>query len=179
VPKQPDESRIPPAVGAIPVVGEFMKNANAQARWMQDLLEQNARLVAQMPDTLRAFNDSLERFNDTVTRLDKAVTRIDSASRRLTGPVERLVRLLDRRSVQSLPATLDALRAEAVPALRAATDTQRSVAVLQTTVDRMLAVVGELPGAGIVRRLAKPRQDEPPPEPPSRTSRSGRPKTGR
>ncbi len=150
MPKQPDESRVPPAVGAIPLFGELVKNVDAQARWMQEMVEQNARLVGQLPETMKAFNDSLQRFNDTVGRLDRAVTRIESTTRRLTGPIDRAVRLLDRKSVQDLPATLDELRAEAA-------DTQRSVVALQSTVDRMVGMFAELPGAGIVRRLTRGR----------------------
>ena len=52
--------------GAIPVVGDLVRSADAQARWMQELLEQNARLVGQFPATMKTFNDSLERFNQTV-----------------------------------------------------------------------------------------------------------------
>ena len=33
---------------------------------MQELLEQNARLIGQFPATMKTFNDSLERFNQTV-----------------------------------------------------------------------------------------------------------------
>ena len=36
---------------------------------------QNARLVAQLPATIKSFNDSLERFNQTVGRLDRVVAR--------------------------------------------------------------------------------------------------------
>jgi len=77
---------------------------------MQDLLEQNARLVGQVPATMKAFNDSLERFNETIGRLDRAVTRIESASKNLIGPMERLA-----------------------------------------------VALGELPGAGVLRKLAAER----------------------
>lgn len=56
----------------------------------------------------------------------------------------------------------DSLRKEALPALRAASDTQRRVALLQATLDRVIAIVGELPGAGILRRMTTGRaEDEP------------------
>jgi septal ring factor EnvC (AmiA/AmiB activator) len=125
VPKKPESSRVPSAVGAIPVVGDLMKSAESQARWMQEMLEQNARLIGQFPETMKTFNDSIERFNQTIGRLDRAVTRIEVASKNLTGPVEKMV-----------------------------ADTQRQVAVLQATIDRILAVLAELPGAGVLRRLA-------------------------
>jgi ABC-type transporter Mla subunit MlaD len=161
VAKRPETSRVPSAVGAIPVVGDLMKQADAQAQWMQDLLEQNTRLVGQFPATMKTFNDSLERFNQTVARLDRAVSRIERASKNLTGPVERLADALDTKTLRDIPDVLDALRTEALPALRAATDTQRQVALLQSTLDRVIAVVGDLPGASIVRRMAGGRPDEP------------------
>ncbi|HEX3335330.1 MAG TPA: hypothetical protein VHS54_02650 [Jatrophihabitans sp.] len=154
--KKAEGSRIPSAVGAIPVVGELMKSADAQAQWMQELLEQNARLVGQFPATLKAFNDSLDRFNQTVGRLDRAVNQMEAASKQLTGPLERVVRALDQKSVRDIPQVLEALRQEALPALRAASDTQRQVAVLQSTIERVLAVINDLPGVGIVRRMARP-----------------------
>lgn len=159
VPKKP--SHVPSAVGAIPVVGDAMRSAEAQARWMQELLEQNARLVGQVPATMKTFNDSLERFNQTVQRLDRVITRVETTTAQLSAPIEelaprleRLVTLLDVPSVRDLPGLVDTLRREALPALRAATDTQRQVALLQTTVDRIAGVLAELPGAGILRRLA-------------------------
>src|SRR3954454_12491668 len=87
--KKPESSRVPSAVGALPVVGDLMKSADQQARWMQELLEQNARLVGQVPATIKSFNDALERFNETVGRLDRAVTRIESATRPVSRPVGR------------------------------------------------------------------------------------------
>jgi ABC-type transporter Mla subunit MlaD len=139
-------SRVPQMVGSIPVVGDLMKSADAQAQWMQDLLEQNARLVGQLPVTLKTFNDSLERFNQTVGRLDKAVQRIESATTQVLAPLEQL-------NLRELPDLVEALRKEALPALRAATDTQRQVALLSTTVDRVITLLAELPGAGILRRF--------------------------
>lgn len=166
--KKPEGSRVPSAVGAIPVVGDLVKSADQQARWMQEVLEQNARLVGQFPATMKSFNDSLERFNQTIGRLDRAVNRIEAASRNLAGPMEKVAGALDPKMLRDLPDVLDALRKEAVPALRAATDTQRQVALLQSTIERVITVLGELPGAGMLRRLAtgesqsrpKPASDE-------------------
>lgn len=146
-------SRVPAAVGAIPVVGDLVKQADTQAQWLQDVLEQNARLVGQFPATLKAFNDSLEQFNKTVGRLDRTVTRIESAANQITGPLDR---------VRDLPEALDALRREALPALRAATDTQTQVAVITATLERILSLVAELPGAGIVRRMTAGRPEADP-----------------
>lgn len=162
--KKDESSRVPSAVGAIPVVGEMMKSAEQQARWMQEVLEQNARLVAQFPATMKSFNDALERFNQTIGRLDKAVTRIEGASKNLIGPLEKVSTALDPKALRDIPEVLDALRREAVPALRAATDTQQQVARLQSTIDRVIAALGDLPGAGVLRRLTGEGQSRPKPE---------------
>src|SRR4051812_29066593 len=140
-----------------------MKSADQQARWMQEILEQNARLVAQFPATMKTFNDALERFNQTIGRLDKAVTRIESASKNLTGPLEKVASSLDPKALRDIPEVLDTLRREAVPALRAAMDTQQQVALLQATIDRIVAVLNDLPGAGVLRRLAGDTQARPKP----------------
>jgi ABC-type transporter Mla subunit MlaD len=162
----PKNSRVPSAVGAIPVVGDLMKQADNQAQWMQELIEQNARLVGQFPATMKNFNDTLERFNQTVARLDKVVSTVEAASDRFISPLEdlapkleRLVSVVDIPSVRDIPDVLDALRKEALPALRAATDTQRQVALLSATVDRVVSILSELPGAGILRRIATGRPD--------------------
>lgn len=110
-------SRVPPGVGSIPVVGDLMKQADEQARWLQDVVEQNTRLVAQLPATMKSFNDSLERFNQTVARLDRLVAQVERTTAALIGPLEQL--------------------------------SQR--------MDRLAGVLGELPGAGLVRRLTGTR----------------------
>jgi ABC-type transporter Mla subunit MlaD len=140
-------SRVPGAVGAIPVVGDLLKQADGQAQWLQDLLEQNTRLVGQLPATMKNFNDTLERFNQTVARLDVMVTR-----------VEKTVNRLDLQQLA------ESIRKEALPALRAATDTQKQVALLASTIDRVMALMAELPGMGLVRRFAgQPKPTEEPP----------------
>lgn len=160
VPKKPESSRVPSAVGAIPVVGDLMKSAESQARWMQELLEQNARLVGQFPATMKTFNDSIERFNQTIGRLDRAVTRIESATKSLTGPLEKMVAAVDPKALRDIPETLEVLRNEAVPALKAATDTQRQVQLLTSTIERVVATLSELPGAGMLRRLTTGRDGD-------------------
>jgi ABC-type transporter Mla subunit MlaD len=151
--QKPERSRVPSAVGAIPVVGDLVRSADQQAKWMQEILEQNARLVAQFPATMKSFNDALERFNQTVGRLDRTVTRIEAATKNLTGPMEKVASALDPKALRELPDVVDMLRREAGPALRAATDTQKQVALLQATIDRVIATLSELPGAGMLRRL--------------------------
>lgn len=160
--KQP--SRVPNAVGSIPVVGGVLKQADRQAQWMEELVEQQARLVGQLPTTLKNLNDSIEKFNQTVNRLERATNRIESTAGAFTGPVGVLANTLDPARLADLPDVLDTLRKEALPALRAATDTQRQVALLQATVERIIAIVSELPGAGFVKRAVAGRP-EPAPRP--------------
>lgn len=153
--KKAENSRVPSAVGAIPVVGDLVKSADHQARWMQELVEQNTRLIGQFPATIKSFNDALERFNDTVGRLDRAVTGIETATRQLTGPMERVAGALDTKTLRDLPQVLDALRKEAIPALKATTDTQRQVVLLQSTIERVIGAVADLPlpGMSVLRRI--------------------------
>ena len=99
-------TRVPSAVGSIPVVGDLVKQADAQAQWLQELVEQNARLVGQLPATIKTFNDSLERFNQTVGRLDRAVSRMERATSQLIGPLEQVTPQLDRQVAQ-LAAAVD------------------------------------------------------------------------
>jgi ABC-type transporter Mla subunit MlaD len=163
-------SRVPTVVGSIPLLGDLVKNADAQAQWLQELLEQNARLVAQLPATLKNFNDSIERFNQTVARLDRVVGRVEAtatAARALVAPLEqvgpqldRALALLDVPNLAEVPELVEAMRREALPALRAATDTQKQVAVLSATLDRVLSLLGELPGAALLRRLTAGPGDE-------------------
>ncbi len=115
-------SRVPSAVGAIPVVGDLMKQADTQAQWLQELVEQNARLVGQLPATIKTFNDSLERFNQTVGRLDRMVTQVETATNQLVAPMselaprlEKLVSAVDVNSMRELPG-----RAHRGPAQRSA-----------------------------------------------------------
>jgi len=158
---------VPAAVGAIPVVGGVLKQADQQAQWMQEILEQNARLLGQLPTTLKNLNDSIERFNQTVNRLEKTASRIDATTGVLTGPLGNVLSNLDPSRLAEMPDVLDLLRKEAVPALRAATDTQRQVALLQATVERIIAIISELPGAGFVKRMTAGRLDDVMPQPPA------------
>ena len=99
---------------------------------MQELLEQNARLVGQFPATIKTFNDSLERFNQTVA--DSTAPSPASRRRPERHRPARASRLRDRprKALREIPETLEVLRREAVPALRAATETRRRVASLQS-----------------------------------------------
>ena len=91
-----------------------------------------------------------------MTRLDRAVTRIEAAARSVTGPLERVTSSLDPKALREIPETLDALRRETLPALRAATETQNRIAGLQSTLDRIVGVIADLPGAGVLRRATRP-----------------------
>jgi ABC-type transporter Mla subunit MlaD len=122
-------SRVPPAVGAIPVLGDLVKRADSQAQWAQ-----NARMLSQLPATMKALNDSLERFNQTVGRLDSVVSRIEAIATPMLSPLEQLAPNLDRM-------------------VSVATDTQRQVALLTSTIDGLTHLLNELPGAGFVRRF--------------------------
>jgi ABC-type transporter Mla subunit MlaD len=154
--------RVPAAVGAIPVVGGVLRQADQQAQWMQDLVEQNARLIAALPTTLKSLNDSIERFNQSVNRLERTVTRIEGAANAVTGPFTAVAAAVDPGRLAELPDVLDSLRREAGPALRAATDTQRQVALLQATAEKVIALVSDLPGAGLLRRLSPTRSTSSP-----------------
>jgi ABC-type transporter Mla subunit MlaD len=158
-------SRVPSAVGSIPLVGGLVRQADNQARWLQDVLEQNARLVGQLPATLKAFNDSLERFNDTVARLDRMIDRIDGVTTGLIAPIEQVAARLER--VRDIPELVDTLRHEALPALRAATDTQQQVAALAAMLERVVELFGDLPGAGLMRRFTAPGESRRPRPPDS------------
>jgi methyl-accepting chemotaxis protein len=127
-------SRVPSAVGAIPVLGDLVKRADGQAQWVQELVEQNARMLSQLPATMKALNDSLERFNQTVGRLDSVVSRIEATANQLLSPLEQVAPNLDRM-------------------VSVATDTQRQVALLTSTIDGLTNLLNELPGAGFVRRF--------------------------
>ena len=153
-------SRVPSVVGAIPVVGGLAKTADSQAHWVQELVEQNARLVGQVPTTIKTLNDSLEAFNATVQRLDKVVSTIEAATAQFVAPLEavgprldRLTSALDPIALKEIPDLLEAIRREALPALRVAADNQKQLALLMAGVDRILSILGELPGASLVRRF--------------------------
>ncbi|PZS35014.1 MAG: hypothetical protein DLM58_04690 [Pseudonocardiales bacterium] len=141
-------SRVPSAVGAIPVVGDLVKRAEGQAQWAQEVFEQNARMLSQLPATMKALNDSLERFNQTVGRLDSVVTRIEDTAAQLLTPLEQVAPNLDRM-------------------VAVATDTQKQVALLTSTIDRLTSLLNELPGASFVRRLTGGRPLVIEPEEPS------------
>lgn len=128
--------------------------------------EQVEALVA-LPESIALLNRSLTSFAATVARLDKLVKRLDRLTEPLEGPLtalaprlEALVPLLDEELISSLPAVLDAVNRNAVPALEVIGQTQAQVASMATSVDRLMHVMddtmtrlSDLPGVGLVSRF--------------------------
>ena len=132
--------------------------------------------LAQLPDSISLLNKSLTNFASTVSRLDKLVQRLDRLTEPLEGPLtalaprlEALVPLLDEDVIASLPAVLDAVNRNAVPALEVIGQTQAQVASIASSVDRLMHVMDDtfarlqdLPGMGLVNRLrAGPDRERP------------------
>jgi ABC-type transporter Mla subunit MlaD len=164
--------------GNIPLVGGAIRQLEEQTAAIGKLIEDQARLVAALPTTLRLANDSLVAFASTVQRLDTLVRRLDNLTRPLEEPLtalaprlERLVPILDMPALQDVPEMLDAVRREGLPALAAVADTQRQVAVIAASVERLmegiddtLRRVSELPGANLIgRRLNRTAAKKVPP----------------
>ena len=148
--------------------------------------------LAQLPDSISLLNKSLTSFASTVSRLDKLVQRLDRLTEPLEGPLtalaprlEALVPLLDEEVIASLPAVLDAVKRNAVPALEVIGQTQAQVASIASSVERLMHVMDDtfarlqdLPGMGLVNRLRagteRDRPDRDRPDRPDR-ERAGRP----
>ena len=123
--------------------------------------------LAALPESLAVLNRSLTSFAATVARLDTLVQRLDRLTEPLEAPLtalaprlEALVPLLDEELISSLPAVLDAVNRNAVPALEVIGQTQAQVASIAASVERLMGVVDDtlvrlqdLPGAGLVSRL--------------------------
>lgn len=131
--------------------------------------------VAALPESVALLNRSLSKFAATVSRLDTLVQRLD----RLTEPLEEplaalaprlnaLVPLLDEDVLAQLPAVLDAVHRNALPALEVIGQTQAQVASIAASVERLMHVMDEtlsrlqdLPGVSLVNRL-RPGSDSRP-----------------
>jgi exonuclease VII small subunit len=123
--------------------------------------------LAALPDSVALLNRSLTSFAATVSRLDTLVQRLDRLTEPLEGPLtalaprlEALVPLLDEEVLASLPAVLDSVSRNAVPALEIIGQTQSQVASIASSVDRLMKVMDEtfarlqeLPGMNLVSRL--------------------------
>lgn len=128
--------------------------------------EQVEALMA-LPDSLALLNRSLTNFAATVSRLDTLVQRLDRLTEPLEEPLtalaprlEALVPLLDEEVLATLPAVLDAVSRNAVPALEVIGQTQAQVASIASSVERLmhgmddtLGRIQELPGVSLVNRL--------------------------
>jgi ABC-type transporter Mla subunit MlaD len=123
--------------------------------------------LATLPDTIVQLNRTLTSFAQTVARLDTLVRRIDRLTEPLEAPmaaltprIEALVPLLDQDLIGSLPALIDAVQRNAIPALEVMGQTQAQVASIAASVDRLMHVMDDgfarlqdLPGAALVSRL--------------------------
>ena len=140
----------------IPTPGELVKYGTEQIE-----------ALTQLPESISLLNKSLTSFATTVSRLDKLVQRLDRLTEPLEGPLtalaprlEALVPLLDEDVIASLPAVLDAVNRNAVPALEVIGQTQAQVASIASSVDRLMHVMDDtfarlqdLPGMGLVNRF--------------------------
>ena len=152
----------------IPTVGDIIRLGTEQAE-----------ALAALPGALALLNRSLTNFAQTVARLDNLVQRLD----RLTEPLEvpltalaprlqALVPLLDEELMGTLPAVLESVNRNAVPALELIGQTQAQVASIAVSMERLMHVMddgfarlAELPGIGLVTRL---RGERNPPDSPRR-----------
>jgi hypothetical protein len=123
--------------------------------------------LAALPRSVVVFNRSLANFAQTLDRLDELVRRLD----RMTGPLEApltalaprleaLVPLLDEEVTGSLPAVLDSVQRNALPALELMGETRAHVATMAASVERLTAIMEdgftrllELPGVSLVNRI--------------------------
>jgi hypothetical protein len=123
-------------------------------------------LVA-LPRSVVVLNRSLTNLAETVAVLDLLVRRLDRLTEPLEEPLtalaprlEALVPLLDEQVIQSLPAVLNSIERNAVPALELMGHTREQLASIAASVERLLSVMEEgfarfqeLPGAFLVSRL--------------------------
>ena len=140
----------------IPTVGDVVRFGTEQVE-----------ALAALPDSIALLNRSLTHFAQTVSRLDRLVQRLDRLTEPLEAPLtelaprlQALVPLLDEELMKSLPAVLDSVRRNAVPALEVIGQTQAQVASIASAVERLTQMMDEaftriqdLPGVGLVNRL--------------------------
>lgn len=150
----------------IPTVGDVIR-----------LATEEAEALAALPGSLALLNRSLTSFAQTVARLDKLVQRLDRLTEPLEGPLtalaprlQALVPLLDEELIGTLPAVLDSVNRNAVPALELIGQTQAQVASIAVSMERLMHVMddgfarlAELPGMGLVTRLRGERTAQPSP----------------
>jgi hypothetical protein len=131
--------------------------------------------VASLPESINLLNRSLRSFAATVSRLDGLVQRMDRLTEPLEGPLtalaprlEALVPLLDEELLASLPPLLTAIEKTGLPALELVGQTQDQVAVIASSIERLMALMDDtfgrfqdLPGATLVSRLRHVGQKPP------------------
>jgi hypothetical protein len=140
----------------VPTVGEAIRVATEQLE-----------ALATLPQSIVLLNRSLTSLAQTVGRLDKLVRRLDRVTEPLEAPLaalaprlDALVPLLDPDLIGSLPAVIDAIRRNAIPALEVIGQTQAQVASIAASVERLMTIMDDgfsrlqdLPGAALVNRL--------------------------
>ena len=128
--------------------------------------EQMEALMA-LPRSMVVLNRSLTSLAETVTVLDQLVRRLDRLTEPLEGPLtalaprlEALVPLFDEEVIESLPAVLDSVERNLVPALEVMGSTRAQVASIATSVERLMSIMDdsfsrlqEMPGAFLISRL--------------------------
>lgn len=152
----------------IPTVGDVVRLGTEQVE-----------ALAALPGSITLLNRSLTSFAQTVARLDKLVQRLDRLTEPLEEPLaalaprlEALVPLLDEELMKTLPAVLDSVNRNAVPALEVIGQTQAQVASIAASVERLMQVMDDgfarlqdLPGVGLVTRLRGDRGSQGAPAP--------------
>ena len=144
--------------------------------------QEQIEALASLPESIALLNRSLASFAQTVTRLDTQVKRLDRLTEPLEEPLSQLaprlqalVPLLDEDLLAALPAVLDSVARNAIPALEVIGQTQSQVATIASSVERLMtgmddtvARLADLPGIGLVSRLRAER-----PSTAGRSTRSG------
>jgi ABC-type transporter Mla subunit MlaD len=151
------------------MLSALITHGTAVARFAVAQTQENIRQIAAIPGSIKTVNDSLVAFAQTVARLDTLVRRLDHVLEPLEGPLqeiaprlELLIPLLNAELLDGAAEALAALRTDALPALAGVAATQEQVALIASSVDRLMtglddavSRIGGLPGAGLIsRRIA-------------------------
>jgi hypothetical protein len=123
-----------------------------------------------LPETIAALNRSLLGLAQTAARLDELVRRMDRITEPLEEPVAAIAPKLaalgaavDDDMLATIPAILDSMRRNALPALEVIGQTQAQVASIAASMEGLLRVweqtfgrLQDLPGAGLVNLFRLP-----------------------